>query len=79
MQLFLVTSLTAAILIVLPIIGSGMRAIDNISAPPRVTIVHKNQSTPTLEELGHKAGNPAEADVPENAGDFGRPRTEQWI
>jgi hypothetical protein len=79
MQLFLVTTLTAAILIVLPIVGSGMRAMDHIAAPPHVTIVHKNLSSPTLEELGQKAGDPAQAGVPENARDFGSPRTEQWI
>ena len=79
MRLFLVTTLTAAILVVLPIISSGMRAMDNIAAPPRMTIVEKNLSSPTLEELGHKAGDPAQADVPENARDFGTARTEQWI
>jgi hypothetical protein len=79
MQLFLVTTLTAAILVVLPIIGSGMRAVDNIAAPVRMTIVKKNLSSPTLEELGHKAGDPAQADAPENARDFGTPRKEQWI
>jgi len=79
MKLFLVTALTAAILVVLPIIGSGMRALDDIAAPSRMTVVEKNQSSPTLEELGHKAGDPAQAGVPENARDFGSPRTEQWI
>ena len=79
MQLFLVTTLTAAILVVLPIVGSGMRQMHNIAAPARVTIVEKNQSSPTLEELGQKAGDPAQADVPQNAPGFGSPRTEQWI
>ena len=79
MQFFLVTTLTAAILIVMPIIGSGMRAMDDIAAPPRVTVVHKNLSSPTLEELGQKAGDPAQAGVPESTRDFGSPRTEQWI
>jgi hypothetical protein len=79
MQLFLVTVLTAAILVLLPVIGGGMRTLDQIAAPARMTIVEKNQSSPTLEELGHKAGDPAQADVPETARDFGSPRTEQWI
>ena len=79
MQIFLVTALTAAILILVPIIGSGGTAIDDIAAPARVTIVHKNQTSPTLEELGQKAGDPAQAVAPENARDFGTPRTEQWI
>jgi hypothetical protein len=78
MQFFLVTTLTAAILVVLPIVGSGMRQMHNIAAPARVTIVEKNQSSPTLEELGQKAGDPAQADAPQNTG-FGSPRTEQWI
>jgi hypothetical protein len=76
MKFFLVTALTGAILVVLPIIGSGMRALDHTV---RMTIVEKNQSSPTLEELGRKAGDPAPADVPETERDFGSPRTEQWI
>ena len=79
MQLFLVTTLTAAILVVLPILGSGMRALDNVAAPARMTIVEKNLTSPTLEELGQKAGDPAQADLPESARDFGTPRKEQWI
>jgi hypothetical protein len=79
MQFFLVTALTGAILVVMPIIGSGMRALDHVAAPVRMTIVEKNQSSPTLEELGRKAGDPAPADVPETERDFGSPRTEQWI
>ena len=79
MQFFLVTTLTAAILVTLPIIGSGMRALDNVAAPERMTIVEKNLTSPTLEELGHKAGDPAQAGVMQNTGDFGTPRTEQWI
>jgi hypothetical protein len=79
MQLFFVTVLIAANLVVLPFIGFGMRAIDNTAAPARMTIIEKNESSPTLEELGQKAGDPTEAHVPENARDFGTPRTEQWI
>jgi hypothetical protein len=79
MQLFFVTTLIAAILVILPIIDSGMRALENTAAPARMTVIMKNQSSPTREELGQKAGDPAQADVPENARDFGSPRTEQWI
>ena len=79
MRLFLVTTLTAVILMVLPIIGSGMRAKDTTAAPAQITIVEKNLNSPTLEELGQKAGDPTEAEVPENARDFSTPRTEQWI
>jgi hypothetical protein len=79
MQFFLVTTLTAAILVTLPMIGSGMRALDNVAAPVRMTIVEKNLTSPTLEELGHKAGDPAQAGAPEDARDFGTPRKEQWI
>jgi hypothetical protein len=56
-----------------------MRALDNVAAPERMTIVEKNLTSPTLEELGHKAGDPAQAGVMQNTGDFGTPRTEQWI
>jgi hypothetical protein len=79
MQLFLVTTLTAAILVVLPILGSGIREMDKVAAPARMTIVEKNLTSPTLEELGHKAGDPAQAGAPEDARDFGTPRKEQWI
>ena len=79
MQLCFVVTLIAAILVVLPVLGFGMRARDNIAAPVRMTIVEKNQSSPTMEELGHKAGDPAQADVPQTDRDFSSPRTEQWI
>ena len=79
MQVFLVSTLTAAILFALLVIGSGIRRVGNIAAPGRVTIVHKNQTSPTLAELGHKAGDPAQAVAPEKGRDFGSPRTEQWI
>ena len=79
MQFFLVATLIAGILVTLALIGSGMTATNNIALPARVTIVKKNQSSPTMEELGHKAGDPAQADVPQNARDFGSTRTEQWI
>jgi hypothetical protein len=78
MQYFLVTTLIAGIL-VLAIIGSDRTAMNNGAQPSHVTIVKKNQSSPTLEELGQKAGDPAQADVPQNARNFGSPRTEQWI
>jgi hypothetical protein len=75
----LVTTLIAGILVTLAIIGSGMTAVQTIAVPARVTIVEKNQSSPTLEELGHRAGDPTQADIPENARDFDSRRTEQWI
>jgi len=79
MQFFLVATLIAGILVTLAIIGSGMTGMNNSALPARVTIIKKNQSSPTMEELGHKAGDPAQADIPQNARDSGSPRTEQWI
>jgi len=78
MQLFLVTTLTAAILVVLPIVGSGMREMHNIAAPARMTIVEKNQSSPTLEELGQKAGDPAQADAAQHQTESLRRPTRRW-
>jgi hypothetical protein len=78
MQLFLVTTLTAAILILVPIIGSGTSGVD-MAGSQRETIVYKNQRSPTLQELGRKAGDPAQAGVPERAPELGSRRTGQWI
>ena len=75
MQLFLVGSLLVAILIALPIIGGAT----STSQEPRVTVIHKNQTSPTLGELGRKSGDPAQAGVPNSRRQLGSRRMEQWI
>jgi hypothetical protein len=75
MQLLLIGSLAVAIIIALPIIGGN----NNVLEQPRVTVVHKNQTSPTVEELRQKAGDPAQAGVPYSPPQFGGRRMGQWI
>jgi hypothetical protein len=49
-----------------------------IQVPARVTVIHKNLSSPTIEELGLKAGDPSHADAPDQV-PLLRPRKAQWI
>jgi hypothetical protein len=80
MQTFFVSALTVAILFMLLVLGGGIRReIDGLNEPARVTIVHKNRTSPTLKELGQKAGDPAETVAPKNGHVFGSPRTGEWI
>jgi hypothetical protein len=79
MQLVQMTILTAAILIMMPIIGGGVRTLEESAVPSRVTVIHKNLSSPTLEELGQKAGDPGNAGAPDNEPVFDSQRKAQWI
>jgi hypothetical protein len=80
MQTFFVSPVTVAILIVLLILGGAVsRVNENISGPPRVSIVHKNQISPTLKELGQKAGDSAETVAPKNGHVFDGRHTGEWI
>jgi hypothetical protein len=44
----------------------------------RVTVIHKNLESPTLEELRQKAGDPSQAGAPEEP-ILNSPRKAQWI
>jgi hypothetical protein len=75
MQLLVMGSIAVAIIIALPIIGGK----NSVMEGPRVTVVHKNQTSPTAEELRQKAGDPAQAGVSYSTPQFGGRRTGQWI
>lgn len=78
MRLGLVTIITASILVIAPIIGARV-SVEETSQASRITVVHKNLASPTLEELGQKAGDPSNAGVPESEPIFVSPRKGQWI
>jgi hypothetical protein len=72
MRLFLVAILAAGAFAILPMIGGpGLEE-------ERVTVIHKNLESPTLEELGQKAGDPSQAEAPEEP-ILNSPRKAQWI
>jgi hypothetical protein len=79
MRLFLVTVLTAAILVMLPVVGGGVLSVEEAAVPSRVTVIHKNLSSPTVEELGQKAGDPSNAGAPDEEPSFDAQRKAQWI
>jgi hypothetical protein len=79
MQIVLAAILGAAILIMMPILGKGVGVSDDSAGLARVTVIHKNLTSPTLEELGQKAGDPSNAVVPEPEPLLQAKRTEQWI
>jgi hypothetical protein len=77
MRIILATIAALGLFMALPT-GSRIMAPETVPAPERVTVIHKNLSSPTLEELGRKAGDPSHADAPEQVPLFG-PRKAQWI
>jgi hypothetical protein len=79
MRLFPVTVLTAAIVVMLPVIGGGVRSVEQTAIASRVTVIHKNLSSPTIEELGQKAGDPSNAGTPDSEPSFESQRKAQWI
>jgi hypothetical protein len=66
---------TIAVLIMLPLFGSA--ALEP-REEARLTIVYKNMTSPTLEELGRKAGEARQTVTPPPP-IFMAPRTAQWI
>jgi hypothetical protein len=77
MKLVLVTVLTAIILVI-PVIG-GVHLAEKSPVSSRVTVIHKNQASPTIEDLGQKAGDPSNAGAPDNEPLFDSKRKAQWI
>jgi hypothetical protein len=70
--------IAAAILVSLPLAG-GMDFFSAEEQPPaRLTVIEKNMTSPTLEELGQKRGDPSRAQAPVEPLFFGE-RKEQWI
>ncbi|HEY7764560.1 MAG TPA: hypothetical protein VIB38_06195 [Aestuariivirgaceae bacterium] len=73
-RLLLIIS-TVAVLIMLPLLGS---AALKPSEEARLTVVHKNMTSPTLEELGQKAEDARQTVTPPQP-NFSTPRKAQWI
>lgn len=74
MRLFLVAILAAVAVAIVPIMGGKILNPQE----ERVTVIHKNLQSPTLEELGQKAGDPSQAEAPEEPL-LNSPRKAQWI
>jgi hypothetical protein len=74
-RLLLIISVMA-IVIIAPLLASGLQRPSE-DAQVRLTVVHKNMISPTLQELGQKAGDPSQADTPEPI--FVNTRKAQWI
>lgn len=75
MRLIAITILAAGAAAALPFAGGMFQD----SAPPRVTVIYKNMTSPTLEELGQKAGDPSAAGAPEEVPLYIPRRKAQWI
>jgi hypothetical protein len=76
MRFILVTILAAGAMAALPFAGGVW--MDEAEAP-RVTVIYKNLASPTLEELGQKAGDPSTAGAPDALPVFAPRAREQWI
>lgn len=79
MRVLPMTVLTAAMLVLLPVMGSGVRSVEEAGTASRVTVIHKNLSSPTIEELAQKAGDRSNAGTPEEEPSFESLRKAQWI
>jgi hypothetical protein len=77
MRIILATIAALAVFMALPT-DSRIAAPAAAPAAERVTVIHKNLSSPTIEELGQKAGDPSHADAPDPVLLF-KPRKSQWI
>ena len=56
---FLVVCFTAATLMALDLVSSGLKTFGGLAAiPPRVTVIFKNQVEPTLAQLDVRAAKP---------------------
>ncbi len=70
--------IAAAILIIMPLAGGMTLSSREDQGPARLTVIEKNLASPTLEELGQKAGDPSKAQAPVEPLFLGE-RKEQWI
>jgi hypothetical protein len=69
--------IAAAILVILPVAGMTLSSRGD-QEPARLTVIEKNMTSPTLEELGQKAGDPSNAEAPVEPLILGE-RKAQWI
>ena len=76
MKQMLFIFIAAAILVSLPL--AGRMDLSSHEEPARLTIIEKNMTSPTLQELGQKVGNPSRAQAPVEPLFFGE-RKAQWI
>ena len=78
MKQLLFIFIAAAILVSLPFAGGMGLSSQEEHGPARLTVIEKNMLSPTLEELGQKAGDPSRAQAPVAPLFFGE-RKAQWI
>ena len=78
MKRLLLISIAGAILVILPVAGEMALSTGEVAEPARLTVIEKNMTSPTLEELGRKAGDPSTVQGPVEPLLFGE-RKAQWI
>jgi hypothetical protein len=77
MQRLLLISIAGA-MSVIPVAG-GMAVLKrDVPEPARLTVIEKNMASPTLQELGQKAGDPSNVQAPVEPLFLGV-RKAQWI
>ena len=70
-------SIAVAILVIMPLAGMILSSRGD-QGPARLTVIEKNMTSPTLQELGQKAGDPSSVQAPEEPLIIGE-RKAQWI
>jgi hypothetical protein len=78
MKQWLFIFIAAVILMILPLAGGVALSSREQPQPVRLTVMEKNMTSPTLEELGQKAGDPSNAELPVEPL-FLSVRKAQWI
>ena len=78
MKQLLLISIAGALSVILPIAGGMALSTREVPEPARLTVIEKNMTSPTLQELGQKAGDPSNAQAPVEPLLFGV-RKAQWI
>jgi hypothetical protein len=78
MKRILLISIAATISVILSVAGGMALSSHEIQAPERLTVIEKNLTSPTLKELGQKAGDPSTVQGPVEPLLFGE-RKGQWI
>ena len=78
MERLLLIFIAGTIAVILTWAGGMALSLSEAEAPARLTVIEKNMTSPTLEELGQKAGDASNAQAPVEPVIFGE-RKAQWI
>ena len=78
MKQLLLISIAGALSVILPVAAGMALSTREVPEPARLTVIEKNMASPTLDELGQKAGDPSDAEAPVEPLFLGE-RKAQWI